>query len=422
MVIARCENADDVVSALGMATAAGMRVAVRGGGHSYAGYSACDGGMVIDLRGLTGLSVDTDRGTVTAGGGLTCGAVVEAASPHGLVPVGGHVSTVGVAGSALGGGIGWLSRRYGLACDNLVEADVVTAAGEIVTVSADSDPDLWWGLRGGGGNFGIVVSLTLRLHPAEPIFAGMLLYPGERAAEVLRLAGEFGAAAGEETSVRAVLATVPAAPDAPFVPSALAGRPVVIVAASHIGPVPEGERALAPLREFGPPAAGLLAPMPYAELQRLFDPMMAEPRPFYLRSHLTGPLEAGLADALAGHAAGAPAPLSAVLVAPLGGAIARVPAGDSAVAHRDAAYCLQICSAWESADDDPRPHREWADRLWQLTRPWSVGNDVNHQVDDSPEGVLACYGEENLARLAELKARWDPGNVFSLNLNVPPAR
>jgi FAD/FMN-containing dehydrogenase len=419
MVIARCADADDVVAALAMGTAAGMRIAVRGGGHSYAGHSVCDGGMVIDLRDLTGLRVDPERGTVTVGPGLTWGAVTEAVGQHGLVPVGGHVSTVGVAGSTLGGGNGWLSRRYGLACDNMVEAEVVTAAGEIVTVGPDAHPDLWWGLRGGGGNFGIAVSFTLRLHPAEPMLAGMLLYPGDRAAEVLRFVGEFGAAAADETSVLAAIAT---APPAPFVPPELVGRVAVLVAACHAGPVPDAERALAPLREFGPPAADLLAPMPYSVVQHMFDPMVAEPMPYYMRSHLTGPLDAGLADVLAEHGAEVTSPMSAVLMVPMGGTIPRAPAGDSAVAHRDASYVLEIGAGWPSPDDDPRPHREWADRLWQATQPWSVGNEVNHQIDDSPQGVLAAYGEEIHARLATLKSRWDPGNVFSLNLNIPPTR
>ncbi|HEY2577370.1 MAG TPA: FAD-binding oxidoreductase [Streptosporangiaceae bacterium] len=417
VTIARCADAGDVVSALDMGRTTGMPIAVRGGGHSYTGHSSCDGGLVIDLRDLTELSIDPQRQTVTGGPGLTWGAVSDAAGAHGLAPAGGHVSGVGIAGSTLGGGNGWLSRLYGLACDNLIEAEVVTAAGDIVTASAEENPDLWWGLRGGGGNFGIVVRFTLRLHPVEPMLAGMLIYSGERAAALLAAVGELGAAAADATSVLPAIAT---APPLPFIPPDLAGRPVVLVACCHAGPVKEGERAFAPLRDLDP-VADLLAPMPFAAIQRLFDPIVAAPMPYCMRSHLLSGLDAAAASALAAAALPATSPLSAVLLVPMGGAIARVPAGATAVGHRDAAYCLEVGAAWPSDDEDPQPHRDWADHVWEAMRPWSAGNDINHQIDDSPAGVLAAYGRDNLARLGTVKRRWDPANVFRLNHNIPPA-
>jgi FAD/FMN-containing dehydrogenase len=417
VVIARCADSGDVVSALEMGRTTGMPIAVRGGGHSYAGHSSCDGGLVIDLRDLTELSIDPRRQTVTAGPGVTWGAVSEAAGEHGLAPAGGHVSVVGIAGSTLGGGNGWLSRMYGLACDNLIEAEVVTAAGDIVTASAEQNPDLWWGLRGGGGNFGIVIRFTLRLHPVQPMLGGMLVYPGERAAAVFAAVGELGAAAGDETSLLPALAT---APPLPFIPPDLVGKPVVLVAGCHVGPAGEGERALAPLRELDP-AVDLLAPMPFVAIQHLFDPMIAAPMPYCMRSHLLSGLDASVADALVEAALPVTSPLSAVLLVPMGGAIARVPGGATAVGHREAAYCLEVGAAWLPDEEDPRPHQDWADRVWQAMRPWSAGNEINHQIDDSPSGVLAAYGQENLTKLAEVKRRWDPGNLFRLNHNIPPS-
>jgi len=418
VVIARCSDTSDVVSALAMARTTGMPIAVRGGGHSYPGHSTCDGGMVIDLRDLTDLSIDPRRRTATAAPGLTWGALTEAASVHGLAPVGGHVSSVGIAGSTLGGGNGWLSRMHGLACDNLLEAEVVTAAGDIVTASAEQNPDLWWGLRGGGGNFGIVVRFTLRLHPVAPMLAGMLIYPGEQAVSVLGAVGELGAAASDETSVLACLFT---APPAPFIPPELVGQLVTMLVGCYVGPVQDGERALAPLRKFGSPAVDTFAPTPFAALQHVFDAVAAAPMPYYMRSHLLGRLDDAAAAALVENAAAVTSPLSSVLLVPMGGAIARVPSNATAVGHRDAAYCLEIGAAWLPPGEDSQPHRDWADRIWQAMKPWSAGNEVNHQIDDSPAGVLAAYGQQNFARLAEVKRRWDPDNAFRLNHNIPPA-
>jgi FAD/FMN-containing dehydrogenase len=404
-VIARCADTADVVAALRLARRQGLTVAVRGGGHSLPGHSTCDDGMVIDLRRLDELHVDPQRRTITAGPGLRWAEVADAAAVHGLAAAGGHVSNVGVAGLTLGGGNG------------LLAAEVVTAAGELVTASAEENPDLLWGLRGGGGNFGIVVRFTLRAHEVPPLFAGMVMHPAERAADVLRFLGEFNAVAPDEVSAAAAILT---APPEPFVPEQLRGRPAVMLAAAYVGPVEDGRRALTPLREFGPPAVEQFGPMPFVQLQHFFDASGVS-TPFHMRSHLLGGLDGDAVDTLVEHAVPPTSPLSAVIILPMGGAIARVAPDATAFRHRDAGYCLELGAAWAGADADPRPHRRWSNDLWEAMRPWSVGAEVNHLLDEGRARVREAYGD-NYPRLRELKRTWDPDNVFRLNQNIPPAR
>ncbi|HEY0638996.1 MAG TPA: FAD-binding oxidoreductase [Pseudonocardiaceae bacterium] len=415
-VIVRCTGAADVVAAVRLARRHGLELAVRGGGHSFVGHSTCDGGLVVDLRGLDELVVDPAARTVTVGPGNTWARVADATAEHGLAAVGGHVSNVGVPGLVLGGGNGWLSRRYGLACDNLLAAELVTATGELVTASQDEHPDLLWALRGGGGNFGVVVRFTLRVHPLEPVLAGMAMHPVERAGDVLRHLREFNAAAPDEVSAAAALVT---APPEPFVPRELHGRQVLMLAAAYLGPVGEGEAALAPLRAFGQPAVDLFAPTPWVALQHFFDASGVS-TPFHMRSHLVDDLRDEVIDAVLTHAVPATSPLSAVIILPMGGAIARVAPDATAFRHRGAGYCLELGAAWASVDEDPAPHRAWSDGLWEALRPLSAGVEVNHLAFEGAEGVRIAYGE-NLARLRELKRAWDPENVFHRNQNIEPA-
>lgn len=415
-VIARCAAASDVVTALRLAREHGLPVAVRGGGHSFTGFSTCDGGIVLDLGPMTELVVDPRRRTLTAGPGLRWAEVADAAGEHELAAVGGHVSVVGIAGLTLGGGNGWLSRAHGLACDNLIETDVVTATGELVRASEDEHPDLLWALRGGGGNFGIVVRLVYRLHPMPPLFAGMVMHPIERAGAALRHFRDLNAAATDGTSIAGAIMT---APPEPFVPAQLQGRPVVLFAACHVGPIADGERALAPLREFGPPVVDLFQPTPFPQLQHFFDGSGVS-GPYHMRSHLLGEFTDDAIDALVEHAVPLTSPLSATIILPLGGAVARVAPNATAFHHRGASYCLELGAAWLSVAEDPAPHRDWADRIWHAMTPWSVGVEVNHLGDEGAERIRVAYGD-NYSRLTELKRVWDPDNVFRLNQNIPPA-
>lgn len=417
-VIARCTDSGDVVTMLRLARQNGLSVAVRGGGHSFAGHSTCDDGMVIDLGPMKRISVDAQRRVAVVEPGLTWGELTKATQEHGLVAVGGHVSVVGVPGLTLGGGIGWLARMHGLACDNLIEVELVTADGSVVRASAEENPELFWGVRGGGGNFGIATRFTLRLHPVGTLFAGMVMHPAERAREVLRFYRDFSAAAPDAVNVLAGFGT---APPADFVPPDLRGRPGVFMAACYLGSVEEGEKALAAVREFGSPPVDLFGPMPYGQLQHMFDEMSAESTPFHVKAALLGPLDDAGLDTLVEQTATMPTPASSVLVLPLGGAVSEVPPDATAFWHRGARYNLEICAVWESPDDDAGPYRDWAQACWQAMRPWSVGVEVNHLADEGPERVREAYGDRTYGRLAALKRRYDPENVFRLNQNIRPA-
>lgn len=416
-VVARCASREDVVAALRLARRHDMPIAVRGGGHSFAGHSTCDGGVVIDLGGMKRVTVDARRRVALAEPGLDWGELAEAAQADGLAPVGGHVSSVGVAGLTLGGGIGWLARTHGLACDNLIEAELLTADGSVVRASAGESPDLLWGLRGGGGNFGIVTRLALRLHPVGTLFAGMLMHPRERAPQVLRFFRDFTEAAPDAVNVMAGLVT---APPEPFVPPALRGRPAVLLAGCYAGPVEEGAQALAPLRTFGSPPVDLFGPTSYVQLQKMFDAMGAVSMPVCMKAELLGPLDDAALDTLIEHAEAMPSATSNVLVVPLGGAVRRVPPDDTAFAHRGAHYNLEVGAAWQSADEDPAPYRRWAEACWRALRPWSAGVEVNHLGDEGAYRVREAYGERGYARLAALKRAYDPDNVFRLNQNIDP--
>lgn len=417
-VIAQCADREDVVAAVACARRRDLAIAVRGGGHSHAGHSTCAGGMVIDLGGMTRVEVDPGRQLAVVSPGATWTELTAAAQQHGLAPVGGHVPSVGVTGLTLGGGIGWLSRAHGLACDNLIEAELVTAAGTIEHASAEENPELLWGLRGGGGNFGIVTELVVRLHPIGQLLSGMLLYPGERAIEVLRLARDVQDAAGAAANVAACLLT---APPEPFVPESMRGLPAVLLAACYVGPVEEGNRALAPLREQVQPAVDMMQPMPFGQLQHLFDATVPPSLPLIMKSELLGALDDGAFDALVEHAAAAPSPVSNVMLIPLGGAAGEVAPDATAFWNRHARYNLEIGAAMNSPDEDPAPYEAWAAACWHALRPYTAGVQVNHLADEGGARVRQAYGA-NYPRLAALKAAYDPDNVFRLNQNVEPAR
>ncbi|MGR6967029.1 FAD-binding oxidoreductase [Geodermatophilus sp. URMC 61] len=416
--IARCTSAADVAAALAFARRHDLAVAVRGGGHSIPGWSVVDGGLVIELSGMLRVTVDPVARTAVVEPGVTWGGFDAAAQEHGLATPGGEISHTGVAGLTLGGGIGWLTRLHGLACDNLLAVELVTADGNVLRVDDATDPELMWGLRGGGGNFGVVTAFTFRLHPVGPVHGGTVFFPAELAPRALRLYRDLGAEAPRELSLVAVQAT---APPAPFVPEELRSRPVVGLSAAWLGDPALADQVLAPLRTaLGTPALDLLGPLPYCVLQKSADASVPWGMRSHLKSDLLHELDDEALDALAEVAAHRTHPQSHVLVRRLGGAMADVDAEATAFAHRQAAHMTTIVGAW-SAGDDPAAEATWARQTWATTRRLACGTYVNHLEMEGAQRVREAYPPATFSRLRLLKARLDPGNVFRHNQNIPPA-
>ena len=409
-LIARCAGAADVVRGVNFARDHHLLLAVRGGGHSAAGNGVCDRGLVIDLSGMKGIRVDPGRRTVRAEAGVTWGEFDRETQAFGLATTGGVVSTTGIAGLTLGGGIGWLMREHGLSCDNLLSADVVTADGRLLTASADEHPDLFWAVRGGGGNFGVVTSFEYRLHEVGPtVLGGLLIWPRTVARDVLRRYRDFTQSAPENASAYAALGT---SPD---------GVPVVVVICFYNGAVADGERLLRPLRDFGPPVADTVQPMPYAALQQMLDPLNPPGNRVYWKSAVLRDIGDDALGAVLDHAAAAPSPLSSAILEFYGGAANRVGAQDTAYPLRDARYALNAVSTWTDPGQDAANVR-WSRGLWEAARPFSPGSVYVNFIgaDEGEDRVRAAYGA-NYDRLAAIKAKYDPDNLFRLNQNIKPA-
>jgi FAD binding domain-containing protein/berberine-like enzyme len=418
-LIARCTGTADVIAAVKCARANEQDVAIRGGGHSNAGHSMIDGGIVIDCSPMKGIRVDPASRTATAQPGVVWGELDRETQAFGLGVTGGEVSDTGIAGLTLGGGIGWLKRMYGLTCDNLLSVDLVTAEGELVRASENENAELYWGVRGAGHNFGVVTQFEYRLHPVGPlVLAGFILYPLDRAADVLRFTRDFCDEAPDEVTVTSAIIT---APPAPFVPEALHNKPVLAVVPCYVGPVEEGERALRPLREYGPPAADLVEPTPYVTVQRFIDETYPPGRRIYIKSEWLRGLEDGAIDKAIEGAERFDTPLSQIILHQMGGALARVPDDATAFDGRDARYMATIIAVWEAPDDDREPHVTWARELWEQMKPWSTGGSyVNHMMDEGDARVHAAYGHGKYERLLALKNMYDPTNFFRLNQNIKP--
>jgi FAD/FMN-containing dehydrogenase len=414
-LVARCADADDVIAALGWARELGLEVAVRAGGHSVTGRSLCDGGLVLDVRGLHDVEVDPERHVARIGGGATWGDVDRACQRFGLATTGGRVSTTGVAGLTLGGGSGWLERKHGLACDNLLAAELVTADGDLVRASSDENPELLWALRGGGGNFGIVTTLEFRLHPLPPeVLAGLVLHPAERGRELLRLFRDVMLDAPDELGLAFAFITAPAEPD---VPRSLHGQPAVIVAGMYAGPVEAGEEALRELRTFGPPAADFLEPTAYADFQSSLDDPPGY-RNYWTAEHIAD-LSDGAIDVIARRAEQIPAGPSQLFIVPWGGQVARIGPESSPLAGRQAAFIVHPLLLWDDPADDTRMielGRAYRNDL----RPFSSGATyLNFLGDEGSERVRAGFGA-NYERLIDVKTAWDPDNVFRGNQIIRP--
>ena len=416
-LIMRCTSTRDVQLALARAREAGLPVAVRGGGHSMAGLSTCDDGMVIDLSPMKAVTVDPVRRTAVAQPGLVWRELDRATQQHGLATPGGEVSDTGIAGLTLGGGIGWLSRGAGLACDNLRGVTLVTADGEVVRADAEENSDLFWAVRGAGANFGIVTELEYDLVPAGPIvYGGETIHPGFRDVDALRFLLDLAPTVPDRARVMAALVT---APPEPFVPVEAQGKPVCVLVGAHCGDLEEGREVLAPMRSFGPPVVDTMREMPYVELQATVDKTIPPGRRAYVKSDFLGPLDETALAVLAEHHARTTSPYNQILLHQMGGAIARVPADATAFPNRDAEWMVTIAGMWVDPDDSGDAHVAWARGLWEALRPWSHGTYVNHLGDEGEQRVREAYGDA-YARLAALKQQWDPHNVFRLNQNIAP--
>ena len=417
-LVARCTGVADVIAAIRFAREHALVVAVRGGGHNVAGTAVCDDGVVIDLSPMKGMWVDPNARTARAQAGLLWGEFDHETQRFGLATPGGIVTHTGIAGLTLGGGLGWLMRRYGLTCDNLLSADVVTADGELVRASAQENADLFWGLRGGGGNFGVVTSFEYRLHAVGPdVLAGVVLYPAARAREVLDSYRRYIASAPDELMTIVVLRM---APPAPFLPTAIHGQPVVIIAACHAGSVEEGERVVAPLRRFGEPLADLIVRTQYTSHQAMLDASVPHGLGYYWKSEYLPPLTDAALATLTEHAWRLATPQCYTALFHLGGAVGREDAEGSAFEDRRATHAMTIDGVWS----DPAASGaciDWARSFWDAVRPHSMGRAyVNFLGEEGQDRVRGAYGSTKYERLRALKRKYDPTNFFRMNQNIVP--
>ena len=416
-LIARCATTSDVVLAVNYARDNGLILAVRGGGHNIAGNAVCDDGIVIDLSQMKAASVDPEARRGTIEGGATLADLDAATQAHGLATPIGINSTTGIAGLTLGGGFGWLSRKFGMTIDNLESAEVVTAAGEVVRASASERPDLFWALRGGSGNFGVVTRFEFRLHPVGPdVLSGLIVYPISEAKRVLQQYREFIAKAPEEISVWPVLRQ---APPLPFLPAETHGKTVIVLALLYAGDPKQGEPLIEPLRKFGPLAGEHVGVQPYTAWQKAFDPLLTFGARNYWKSHNFSTLEDGLFDVVIEYVEKMPSPQSEIFFGALGGATTRPAPHSAAYAHRDAMFVMNFHGRWEDPADDERCIR-WARDFFNASAPFASGGVyVNFLTADEGVRVRNAYGA-NYDRLAQVKHKYDPGNLFRMNQNIKP--
>lgn len=418
-VITRCQGATDVATALRWARDEGRAVAVRGGGHGIAGHALVDDGLVVDLSPMRGVVVDPVRQTVTVQGGALNAHVDRETQSHGLAMTTGYISHTGIGGLALGGGIGHLMRAFGLSVDALRSCQVVTAEGRVVRASAEEHPDLFWAVRGGGGNFGVATDLTFALRPLGPtVLAGLVAWPAEEAPAVLAMLRDVIADAPDELGL---MANLRLAPPLPLFPEHLHGRPIIGLVATWAGPVEDGEGVLAPIRAFGHPVLDAIAPKPYTLHQRFLDPAVPHGRHYYWRSHRLGPLTDDVIAVICEHIESISSPLSTVPIFSFGGAVGRVAADATAFAHRDASHDINVVASWlpEQAGEADR-HRAWVRGFADALAPHSRGVYVNFTSDDAQSRVREAYDTAQWRRLRAVKTTWDPDNVFRGNANIPP--
>jgi FAD/FMN-containing dehydrogenase len=417
-LIVRCAAVSDVVAAVNFARDNRLLLAVRGGGHNIAGSAMCDDGIVIDLSRMKAASVDAGARRATIEGGATLADLDAATQAHGLATPLGINSTTGVAGLTLGGGFGWLSRKYGMTIDNIESAEVVTAAGEVVRASASEHPDLFWALRGGGGNFGVVTRFEFLLHPVGPgVLSGLVVYPISAAKSVLQQYREFVARSPDDLSVWAVLRQ---APPLPFLPEKVHGTGILALALLYAGDPKKGEPLIEPLRKFGTPVGEHVGVQPYTAWQQAFDPLLTTGARNYWKSHNFSQLTDGLFDVVIEYSGKLPSPQCEIFLGALGGATNRPAPESTAYTHRDAAFVMNVHGRWEDPADDERCIG-WARDFFNAATPFASGGVyVNFLTADEGDRVHAAYGS-NYHRLAQVKRQYDPGNLFCMNHNIKPA-
>jgi FAD/FMN-containing dehydrogenase len=409
-LIVRCRTADDVVAALAFARGAGLEVSIRGGGHNVAGRAVTDGGVMIDLAEMKGITVDPDQATATAEAGVLWAELNDAAAKHGLAVTGGAISTTGIAGYTLGGGLGWLMAKHGLSADNLLGVELVTADGEVLQVDADSHPDLFWALRGGGGNFGVATSFTYRLHPLEMVVGGLIAHPIDAAPDLLRFYRDAVADCSDDLTVFAGLVH---APDG-------SGAKLSAMVVFHTGAAEEAERDLEPFKTWGSPLEVEVGPMPYPVMNTILDEAYPAGALSYWLSSFTRGLPDELIDIAAERFASVPSPMTVMLFEHFHGAVTRVGVTDTAVPHRDEGWNLLIPSVWMDPADT-EANIAWTRETFAALRPhFGTGRWLNYLGDDQAEDAIrAAYGP-NYDRLVEVKRQYDPDNVFHLNHNIVP--
>jgi FAD/FMN-containing dehydrogenase len=417
-LIVECLNAQDVKRSVRFAGARGLLTSVRGAGHNIAGNAAADDGFMISFRRMKSVRVDAGRNRARVDPGVTLGELDAATQEHGLAVPTGINSTTGIAGLTLGGGFGWLSRKHGLTADNLLSAEIVTAGGDILVCSREENPELFWGIQGGGGNFGIVTSFEFQLHPVgQEILSGFIVHPFSAAGDVLRYYREFAAQAPDELSVWVIMRK---APPLPFLPEEVHGTEVLILAAVYAGDMREGEEALMALREYGDPIADVIAPHRFTDFQAVFDPLLTPGARNYWKSHDFLALSDDLLDAALPFVETLPGPECEVFFAQMGGATGRIPADATAYRHRDAEFIMNVHGRWQDAADD-EACIAWCRNLFDATAPHATGGVyVNFMTEEETGRVKSAYGE-SYDRLVELKNRYDPENFFRLNQNVRPS-
>jgi hypothetical protein len=405
-VIVRCVNANDVQRAVEFGRQSNLDIAVRGGGHSFPGLSTCDSGLVIDLSPMKAVFVNVHARSARAEPGVTLGGLIEATQAYGLGTNTGTASDTGIAGLTLGGGIGWLMGKYGLTCDNVRSFEVVTADGRLLRVNANENADLYWGLRGGGGNFGVVTAFDYQLHPLGTILGGMVVHPLSRARSVLQFFRDFTHELPDElTAACAMLIT----PD---------GKPVIGILVCYCGDLSQGERVIAPLRKFGPPLVDRIRPMPYTGLFAMLDPSVPAGRHYYVKGGSLPALSDGAINALVDSAEDITSPYSQIAVMQFHGAASRIGEGETAFAFREEHYEFFLQAGWE--DDGQDRHVQWVRQSYQtIERFASQRGYVNFLADEGTARVRAAYGP-NYQRLVAIKTKYDPENVFHLNQNIKP--
>jgi hypothetical protein len=420
-LIARCIGTDDVVAAVNYGRDNELTIAVRSGGHSAAGHSSVDDGLVIDLSQMKRIDVDPETQVTRAQPGLTWAEFDGATQMHGLAVTGGRFSTTGIAGLLLGSGSGWLERKCGLTADNLISAEVVTADGRVVRASADENPDLFWGIRGGGGNFGIVTEFELQLHKVGPlIYGGLLGCLPERATEITRFMRDYMVDAPEDLGAGIGFIS---APPAPHVPEEMHFKPVVGILICWTGSKEEGERVLAPIREVAQPVLDMVGDMPYTVLQSMLDDGGPYGVRGYLKAEFMEEMTDEAIDTLVAHGASRPGPMIQLLLEPLGGAIAKVDEDDTAISRRDVAWCYHALSMWmDPSQEAEDAHIQWVRDLTESMKPHTTnGVYLNFTSEDDDDRVRGTYSPEKYARLVALKDKYDPQNLFRLNANIKPS-